>query len=94
MLDETMETITIDPGTQPDSVIKVAGRGMPHLRRERDGFGNLYAHVEVAIPTELTRAERERWEELRDSSQESVSVGTKHDHSEGLFSRLRSKFAR
>ncbi|WP_295644692.1 molecular chaperone DnaJ [uncultured Corynebacterium sp.] len=94
MLDETIETIDIEPGTQPESVITVRGRGMPHLRRERDGFGDLYAHVEVVIPTELSRGERERWEELRDRSNESVSVGTKHDRSEGLFSRLRSRFVR
>jgi curved DNA-binding protein len=37
---------------------------MPHLR-QRDQYGDLYAKVEVELPTKLTSRQRELFEELR-----------------------------
>lgn len=94
MLDGTIQTVTVEPGTQPEDVVRIPGRGMPHMRREREGHGNLFAHVDVVIPTELSRAERDLYEQLREKSHATVSVGSHEDRHNGLFSRLRNKFSR
>jgi DnaJ-class molecular chaperone len=54
--------LTIPPETQNDRVIRLANKGMPHLRGE--GNGNLFAHVKVLLPTQLTAEERALFEEL------------------------------
>jgi len=45
--------LTIPPGTQPEQVFRVAGRGMPALRRAHT-FGDLYVHLKVQIPRQLS----------------------------------------
>lgn len=93
MLDDSVVTVAVEPGTQPEAVVRVKDAGMPHLRRE--GHGNLIAHVDVSVPTELDRRSRELLEELRDRSQETSGVRTtENERSGGLFSRLRGKFGR
>ena len=43
--------LNIAAGTQPGSVVTLRGHGMPHLR---SGVrGNLHAHVDVVVPSEL-----------------------------------------
>lgn len=92
MLDESVSTVTVPAGTQPNSTIRIDDLGMPRLRRE--GHGHLVAHVDVIIPTELDRTSRELFEQLRNRSDETVGVASKHDAPGGLFSRLRSRFGR
>ncbi|MBC2681142.1 molecular chaperone DnaJ [Corynebacterium sp. 4HC-13] len=92
MLDDSVSTVTVPAGTQPNSTIRMDGMGMPRLRRE--GYGHLVAHVDVTIPTELDRASEDLYEQLRHHSKDSVAVASKNDEPGGLFSRLRSKFGR
>lgn len=95
LLDGTDATVSLDPGTQPESVVRVRGAGMPHLRRE--GHGNLVAHVDVSVPTDLNSRQRELLEELRGAGDDAARVQTSGDdesHSGGLFSRLKQKFGR
>lgn len=49
--------LTIPAGTQPDQVFRVAGRGMPVLKRSGLS-GDLYVHVKVEIPKQLTARQR------------------------------------
>lgn len=56
--------LTIPPGTQPGQSFRLAGRGMPKLRKKGE-FGNLYAHVSVQIPKDLTPEQRKIFEQLR-----------------------------
>lgn len=93
LLDESTATVTVDPGTQPEAVVRVKGKGMPHLRRE--GLGNLIAHVDVSVPTNVDRKQQELLEQLRELSKETTGVQSGDDEqSGGLFSRLRQKFGR
>lgn len=93
MLDGSVATVAVEPGTQPEAVIRVRDAGMPHLRR--DGHGSLIAHVDVTVPTDLDRRQRELLEELRSGSRESAGVRTADtEHAGGLFSRLRGKFGK
>ncbi len=59
--------LNIPPGTQPNSVLRVPGRGMPspHDPRVR---GDLLVHVHVHLPQRLTSEEQElvrKWKALR-----------------------------
>lgn len=93
MLDGSTTTVAVDPGTQPEAVVRVKGAGMPHLRRE--GAGHLIAHVDVTVPTDLDKRSRELLEELQNRSGETAGVRTtENERSGGLFSRLRGKFSR
>lgn len=55
--------LTIPPETQAGKAFRLAGRGMPRLR-EPNTYGDLYARVVVKIPTHLTAAERELFQQL------------------------------
>ena len=93
ILDEVVE-ITIAPGTQPGAVTALRGNGMPRLRSE--ARGDLYAHVEVVIPTKLDDRTRELLTEIKSRNGQQASVkSTRTATSQsggGLFSRLRETF--
>lgn len=59
---EGKKTITIQPGTQPGSVIRFSGDGVPHLRG--NGRGDLFFEVQVRIPTRITARQEELLREL------------------------------
>ncbi len=56
--------LTIPPGTQNGKTFRLRGLGMPNLRQP-DKRGDLYAVVEVTLPTNLSEKERSLFEELR-----------------------------
>jgi curved DNA-binding protein len=55
--------LKIPPGTQPGQTFRLAGRGMPQLRKP-EVHGNLYVRVKINIPRQLTTRERNLFEEL------------------------------
>jgi molecular chaperone DnaJ len=60
------ERVKVAPGTQPGTVIRLRGHGVPHLGRR--GRGDLFLTVQVTVPEHLKREERglvERLAELR-----------------------------
>jgi curved DNA-binding protein len=54
--------LTIPTGTQPEQVFRVAGRGMPQLKKP-EVKGDLYVHVKVQIPRQLTARQKSLLEE-------------------------------
>ena len=85
--------IDVPAGTQPGDTVRLPGEGMPLLRS--DQFGDLVAHVQVTVPTNLSGAEREKLEALRDGSQDQTEVHTEGGTAnEGFFSRMRDRFRR
>jgi len=56
--------LTIPAGTQNGRVFRLRGKGLPHLRQPEQ-HGDLYARVDVQLPTELTPRQRELFEELQ-----------------------------
>ncbi len=44
--------LTIPPGTQPGRTFRLAGLGMPHLKKE--GTGDLYVKIRVVLPEKLS----------------------------------------
>ncbi len=55
--------IKIPEGTQPGILIRLNGRGMPHLRGS--GRGNHYVRIKVSVPKKLNKKQKELLEEFR-----------------------------
>ena len=63
---EGTTSLTIKPGTQPGQMIRVYGKGLPHLNTS-ERRGNLYVGVKVWVPTSMTKNDRSIVEGLRSS---------------------------
>jgi molecular chaperone DnaJ len=59
------EKLKIPAGTQPGKVFHIRNKGVPHLRRS--GRGDQLVIVNVAVPTKLTKEQRELFEKLAES---------------------------
>jgi curved DNA-binding protein len=59
--------LTIPPGTQPDQVFRVTGRGMPVLK-DPDTKGDLYVRVKVKIPRQLSARQKTLLEDAEKSN--------------------------
>lgn len=57
--------LRIPPGTQPGKVLRMKGKGVPHLRG--NGRGDQLVVVNVEIPTRLTSEQRHLFEQLAKS---------------------------
>ena len=55
--------LKIPPGTQGGQTFRLRGKGMPNLRNPRQR-GDLYVKVQVQVPQNLSRRERELFREL------------------------------
>jgi molecular chaperone DnaJ len=76
------EEIEIKPGTQPDTELRLRGKGVPHLRRS-GARGDLHVLVDVAVPTKLTKKQRELLEAFAKESGDAVHDGG------GIFDKVR-----
>jgi len=55
--------LTIPPGTQPGQSMRLSGRGMPNLKAANN-YGDLFVHIKVNIPRNLSPRQRELFQEL------------------------------
>lgn len=78
--------LTIKAGTQPGSVLRMRGKGLPDPNRY--GTGDMLVNVMVYVPETLTADERKAIESLRGSSNLKPSESIKNR----IFSRLRHIF--
>jgi molecular chaperone DnaJ len=60
-----LEKIKIADGTQNGATLRLRNHGVPHVNGH--GRGDLYIHVDVKVPTKLSREQRRLFEELRDT---------------------------
>ena len=88
---DTMEgthLVVVKAGTQHGHIERVRGEGVPHLRGR--GRGDLFVHVLVETPSDLTAPEEELLRQFAAARGEHVSApGSGGD---GVFSRIRSAF--
>lgn len=63
---EGSAAVTIPPGTQPGTVLRLRGKGLPEFgERSR---GDLYLRIEVQVPQRLSSEERALYERLRQAN--------------------------
>ena len=55
--------LTVKPGTQNGTKVKLKGKGFPVYKKEGE-FGDLYITYQVQIPTNITEKEKELFTEL------------------------------
>jgi molecular chaperone DnaJ len=70
---EGEEEVEIKPGTQPDTEIRLRGRGVPHVRRS-GSRGDLHVLVDVVVPTKLTKRQRELLEQYAAETGEATTA--------------------
>ena len=75
------EEVEVKPGTQPDTEIRLRGKGVPHLRRAGQR-GDLHVMIDVVVPTKLSKKAREL---LTAYAEE---VGEPVGHGGGLLEKL------
>lgn len=63
--------VTIPPGTQPDALLRVRGKGLPEFGSKQ--HGDLYLRIRVHIPEHPSSAEQELYQKLRNLSGEQHS---------------------
>jgi len=82
------EQVELKAGTQPATVLRLRGRGLPELRRR--GTGDLHVVVNVLVPSKLNDEQRELLRRFADSTNGETYPAPKGN--EGLFNRLRHAF--
>ncbi len=81
------EMVEVRAGTQPGSVLKIRGKGVPHLRGS--GRGDLFVHLDVRTPAKLDAQQEQLLREFAKARGEEVAELTKQG---GFFSRMRDAF--
>jgi molecular chaperone DnaJ len=81
-------TLTVPPGTQPETVLTIRRAGMPKLNGG-GARGDLYVHCQVEVPIGIDEQQRELLRELAELRGED-RPGSPADR--GLFDRLRGVF--
>jgi molecular chaperone DnaJ len=96
------EDITIEPGTQPGTVVTLKDKGIKHLQSA--GRGSQHVHINVHVPTELSSKEKITLRELAQSENmnprreyqaggESVDEKDKKDKGKAFFDRVKGAFS-
>lgn len=81
--------LRVEPGTQPGKLLRMREKGLKSLNTQQ--FGDQYVRVNVFIPGEISKSEREALEEIRDS--ENFDPAKKHECNKGFFSRIKEVFS-
>lgn len=64
-------SLMIPPGTQPDKVLKVKGKGVKDLRGQAPG--DQYIHLKIETPTNLSKKQKDLLESFRSDEQQETS---------------------
>jgi molecular chaperone DnaJ len=75
--------VSIPAGTQPDSVLRLGGKGLPEFGGE--GRGDLYVRVQVSVPERLGAKQRALYEQLH--ALDEVDWGPRTESVEGTTSK-------
>ncbi len=85
------EAIDVRAGTQAGAVHRLRGRGVPHLNgRNR---GDMFVHLDIQVPTQLTAEQEELLRQLAQSRGEEQPAVNPVAATPGLFSRIKDAFA-
>lgn len=76
--------LKIPAGTQPETIFKIKGEGMPHLHGS--GVGDELVKVMVQIPEKLNKKQKKIFEELSDS------MGKNAEPQKSFFNKIKKAF--
>ena len=65
--------LTIPEGTQPGSVFRLRGKGIPYLQSKGGGRGDQFVTITVTVPKNMTAEQKERLHAYAESMNEAVS---------------------
>lgn len=77
--------VKVGAGTQPGQRVRLKGKGMPVLRSSQ--VGDLYVQLDVEVPQNLNKKQRELLEEFQN-----LSTGDNSPNSTGFFAKLKGLF--
>jgi molecular chaperone DnaJ len=77
--------LTIPEGTQSGAELRLKGKGVPEVQGR--GRGDLVVHIDVRIPSKLTRDQRKLFEQLA----ETLPISN-DPHEKGLFEKVKDLF--
>ncbi len=83
---EGQEKLHIAEGTQPDTVFRLRGKGIPVVNGH--GRGDLYVTVKVQVPARLTKEQRRILGELA-----AITPADNQPAAKGLFDKMKDFFA-
>ena len=66
--------VSVDPGTQSGTILKLRGKGLPAVQGYGSGSGDLFVKVLVWIPKKLSRDEKDTLEGMRGSKSFTVDL--------------------
>ena len=70
-----VDNIKVKPGTQVGERITLKGKGVPSVKGYN--VGNLYVDLQILIPTNLTKEQKEVLEKMREEAKENDMFGSK-----------------
>src|SRR5215471_657809 len=79
------QTVKVPEGSQPGTRLRIRGLGVPRI--QGSGRGDLYVHLDVHIPSKLSREQRRLFEELRDHL-----PSENQPHEKGIFDKVKDYF--
>ncbi|HEV8040215.1 MAG TPA: molecular chaperone DnaJ [Bryobacteraceae bacterium] len=80
-----LETVKVAEGTQNGAQIRLRNLGVPRL--QGSGRGDLFVHIDVRVPSKLTREQRKLFESLRDTL-----PAENEPHEKGLMDKVKDYF--
>lgn len=83
-----LESVKIPEGTQPGSKVRLRGKGVPLVNSS--SRGDLYVHIEVRVPSKLTRDQKKLFEQLRETLPAENDPNERNEG--GLFDKVKDYF--
>ena len=80
-----LETVKVPESTQSGAHIRLRGLGVPRL--QASGRGDLSVHIDVRVPSKLTREQRKLFESLRETL-----PAENEPHEKGLMDKVKDYF--
>jgi molecular chaperone DnaJ len=83
--------LTIQPGTQPGTVLRMKDKGIPHLNSNQRG--DQLVHINVYVPTKVSSREKELLKELSDGENVSPKKAKKGSKDTSFFGKVKDAFS-
>ena len=83
-----IESLNVPAGTQPGSVLRIKGKGMPHIRSNKRG--DILIQISLEVPTNLNSDQRKALEDLITTMSWETSQEAKEQN---LLDKLKNAFS-